>query len=85
MPKLTKLRIRKSVARVEVMVLVTHPMEAGSWQNDETKQPVGSDYIEKMTFKLSGAVVAEAQMGPGVARDPLIVIALNAYEPPPCQ
>ncbi|HXK55620.1 MAG TPA: thiosulfate oxidation carrier complex protein SoxZ [Gammaproteobacteria bacterium] len=77
MPKQTKLRIKKSGAGVEIMVLVTHPMEAGSEKNGETGQVIPADYIEKLTFALNGAVVAEARMSPGVAQDPLTVIALR--------
>jgi len=77
MEKLTKLRIRKSGARTEVMVLVKHPMETGSRWGDESRQPVQADYIEKMSFELNGVVVAEVHMGPGVAQDPLTGISLK--------
>ncbi|MEN8133311.1 MAG: thiosulfate oxidation carrier complex protein SoxZ [Pseudomonadota bacterium] len=77
MAKLTKLKIRKSGTRTEVMVLVKHPMETGRQQSDETNQSVPADYIDKMTFELNGAVVAEALLGPGVAADPLTGIALK--------
>jgi sulfur-oxidizing protein SoxZ len=80
MEALTKLRIRKSGARTEVMVLVKHPMETGSRRDDETRQPLQADYIEKIAFKLNGAVVAEARMGPGVAEDPLTGISLKQAE-----
>ena len=77
MAKLTKLRIRKRDARTEVMVLVKHPMEVYRQRNDETKQPGSGGYIDKMSFALNGAVVAEARLGPGVAADPLTCIALK--------
>jgi sulfur-oxidizing protein SoxZ len=77
MPKQTKLRIRKNGTRTEVIVLVKHPMETGSRQDDETRRPVPADYIEKMTFELNDVVVAEAWMGPGVAEDPLTSITLK--------
>ncbi len=75
MEKLTKLRIRKSGTRTEVMVLVEHPMQTGSRWDDETRQ--AADYIEKMIFELNGVMVAEARMGPGVAEDPLTCISLK--------
>ncbi len=37
MAKLTKLRIRQSGARTELIVLVRHPMETGLQRGDETK------------------------------------------------
>ena len=77
MPKQTKLRIRQNGTRTEVIVLVKHPMETGSRQDDETRRSVSADYIEKMTFELNGVVVAEARMGPGVAEDPLTSITLK--------
>ena len=77
MAKLTKLRIRKRGIRTEVMVLVKHPMEVRRQGNEEIKQPVPGGYIDKMTFELNGAVVAEARLGLGVAADPLTCIALK--------
>jgi len=81
MPKQTKLRLRKHGTRTEVIVLVKHPMETGSRQDNETGQPVAADYIEKMTFELNDVVVAEARMGPGVAEDPLTGITLGKARP----
>lgn len=75
MEKLTKLRVRKSGTRSEVMALVKHPMEMGLRWDDETRQE--ANYIEKMIFELNGVVVAEARMGPGVAEDPLTGISLK--------
>ena len=75
MEKLTKLRVRKSGTRAEVMVLVKHPMEMGSRWDNETRQE--ANYIEKMIFELNGVVVAEARMGPGVAEDPEAGISLK--------
>jgi len=81
MEKQTKLRIRKHGTRIEVMVLVKHPMRTGTHQDNETRQPVPADYIEKMTFALNNVVVAEARMGPGVAEDPLTGITLQQARP----
>ena len=77
MAKPTKLRVRKSGAGAEVMVLVKHPMESGEQQGDETKQSGSAGYIDKMTFELNGTVVAEARLSPGVAANPLTSIALK--------
>ncbi len=77
MAKLTKLRIRQSGARTELIVLVRHPMETGQQRGDEAQWSVPADYIDKMIFELNGAVVAEARLGPGISSDPLTGIALK--------
>ena len=77
MAKQTRLRLKTTGSRTEVLVLVKHPMESGLRQDHRTSQRILADYIERMTFALNGSVVAEALLGPGVASDPLTGIILN--------
>ena len=77
MTKQTRLRIKTTGSRAEVLVLVKHPMENGFRQDREISQRIPAGYIERMTFELNGKVMAEAWLGPGVAPDPLTSIVLN--------
>lgn len=73
----TKLKVRKQNGKIEVLVLVNHPMETGQRQHKTTKEPVSAHYIQTMTIELNGKAVAEANLGPGVAKNPLMGIELD--------
>lgn len=76
----TKLRLRRQNGKIEVLVLVNHPMETGQRQHKTTKDPIPANYIQTMTIELNGMTVAEANLGPGVAKNPLTGIELNGVE-----
>jgi sulfur-oxidizing protein SoxZ len=77
MTKLTRIRARRNGERTEILVLVKHPMNgtrrAGA--ADEAQDP--GYYIREMTFTLNGRAVAVAELGPGVADDPLTGVAVT--------
>jgi len=73
----TKLMFRRKNGKIEVLVLVNHPMETGLRQYKTTKEPISAHYIQTMTIELNGKTVAEANLGPGVAKNPLTGIELN--------
>ena len=71
----TKMRLLRRDGVIEVIVLVSHPMEQGN-------EPRGAgNFVESLTFELNGTVVAVAHMGPGVAPNPLTSIALTHAKP----
>ncbi len=76
----TKIKIRKNGDQARVLVLVRHPMETGRRKDESTRQRIPAHYIETMTFELNGKVVAEASLGPGVAANPMTVIAIDHAE-----
>lgn len=78
---LTRMRLRSKSNRVETMALVKHPMETGARKDKQTGRTIHEHFIRTMTFARNGKVVAEADMGVGVARNPLIGIALNDAVP----
>lgn len=80
MPKLTKLRIRNIDGRTEVVALVRHTKQIGSAQSSDTVARASDAYIERMTFELNDVLVAEAHMGPDVARNALTGISLDRAE-----
>ena len=77
MAKLTKIRTRYQDGQTEILVLVNHPMETGRRRDKKTKQLIPAYYIQKMIFEVNGSVVAEANLGPGVAKNPLTGIVLK--------
>ncbi len=75
--KLTKIKTRARGGQTEVLVLVNHPMETGRRKNKKTKEKIPAHYIQKMTFEINGKAVAEANLGPGVSKNPLTGIAVK--------
>jgi sulfur-oxidizing protein SoxZ len=72
----TKLKIKLAGAEAEVLVLVNHPMETGARKDKDSGQLVPAHYLQKMTFEHGGKVVAEADIGGGVSKNPLIGIKI---------
>lgn len=81
MSKKTRLRLRRKGGITEMLVLVRHPMEDGRRFDGEVGQPVSAHYIERMTFSHNGRVIAELRMGPDVAANPLVGIAVEEVVP----
>ncbi len=77
----TKMKIKKADDGHDVLCLVNHPMETGQRKDSKTGELVPAHYIEIMTFQLNGNTVAEAILGQGVSKNPLIgvrVMGANA-------
>jgi sulfur-oxidizing protein SoxZ len=77
MAELTKIKTRTQGDVTEVLVLVNHPMETGQRKDAKTGEKVPAHYIQKMSFEHNGAVVAEANLGPAVSKNPLTAISLK--------
>jgi sulfur-oxidizing protein SoxZ len=77
MARLTKMKTRTRGATTEVLVLVNHPMETGNRKDKKTKKKIPAHFIQKMTFEQNGKVVAEANLGPAVSKNPLTAIEIK--------
>lgn len=73
----TKVRTRTQDGLIEVLVLVTHPMETGQRTDKNTKQKIPAHFIKDMTVEHNGKVVATVAMGIGVSENPLISVRLQ--------
>ena len=73
----TKMKIEMSKSGgYEVMVLAKHPMETGLRKDKKTGEKVPAHYIQTMEFAVNGEMVAQANLGAGVSKYPLIGIAI---------
>lgn len=77
-PRKMKIRTRAADGRVEVLVLITHPMETGLRVDKKTNQKIPPHFIQRVTFEHNGQVVAIADTGVGVSEDPLLSFRLGA-------
>ena len=78
----TKMKINKSKGgRYEVMVLAKHPMETGLRKDKKTGEKIPEHFIENMEFAVNGEVVAQANLGTGVSKNPLIGVGIPNAKP----
>jgi len=66
-----KLRTRTQEGMVEVLVLITHPMETGLRTDKKTKNKIPAHFIQKVVLEHNGKTVLVADTGIGVSEDPL--------------
>ena len=77
MARKMKLRTRTREGKIEILVLINHPMETGLRKDKKTKEKIPALYIQKMTLHHNGQLAAEANFGIGVSEDPLIGFRLD--------
>jgi len=71
------MKIKQSGDGHDVLCLVKHPMETGQRKDAKTGELIPAHFIEIITFQLNGNTVAEAILGQGVSKDPLIGISVK--------
>lgn len=80
MGKETKVRTRTQDNLVELLVLVSHPMETGQRLDKVTKQKIPAHFIKELSVEHKGKPVVNIAMGPGVSENPLIGVRLFQAE-----
>jgi sulfur-oxidizing protein SoxZ len=77
MARKMKVRTRHQEGKVEILILVTHPMETGLRTDKQTKQKIPAHFIQTLDVEVNGKVVASAELGIGISQNPLIGFRLN--------
>jgi sulfur-oxidizing protein SoxZ len=72
MARETKIRTRTQEGAVEVLVLVTHPMETGMRKDKASGQVIPAHFIQELNIELNGKLMASASLGIGVSENPLL-------------
>ena len=72
MARQTKIRTRTQEGAVEVLVLVTHPMETGQRKDKASGKVIPAHFIQELNLELNGKPMANAVMGVGVSENPLL-------------
>lgn len=73
----TKIKARKKGTATEILVLVQHPMETGNRKDKKTKKLIPANFIQTMIFSVNGKSVADASLGIGVSKNPLVGIRVK--------
>jgi sulfur-oxidizing protein SoxZ len=77
MARRMKVRTRTREGIVEILILISHPMETGLRKDKKTKKRIPRHFIQKLFLYHNGEVAAEANFGMGVSADPLIGFRLD--------
>jgi sulfur-oxidizing protein SoxZ len=72
MARETKIRTRTQEGVIEVLVLVTHPMETGMRKDKASGNVIPAHFIQELTIELNGKAMATASLGIGVSENPLL-------------
>ena len=72
MARETKIRTRSQEGAVEVLVLVTHPMETGMRKDKASGKAIPAHFIEELNIELNGKLMVSASLGIGVSENPLL-------------
>jgi len=72
MARETKIRTRTQEGAVEVLVLVTHPMETGMRKDKASGKVIPAHFIQELIIELNGKPMASASLGIGVSENPLL-------------
>ena len=72
MARETKIRTRTQEGAVEVLVLVSHPMETGLRKDKASDKVIPAHFIQELSVELNGKPLASASLGIGVSENPLL-------------
>jgi len=73
----SKIRVRMNEGRVELLVLISHPMETGLRRDKKTGRLIPAHFITNISVKLNGQLVAAAELGRSISRNPLLGFRLK--------
>jgi len=72
-----KVRTRPQDGAIEVLVLITHPMETGQRVDKKTNQKIPAHFIQRITLEHNDKTVLVADTGVGISEDPLLGFRLK--------
>lgn len=72
-----KIRTRSQDGLVEVLVLMTHPMETGLRKDKTTGVVIPAHFIQHVTLEHNGKLMAGVDTGIAVSADPLLGFRLK--------
>lgn len=76
-----KIRTKRIGGNTQIRTLITHPMEHGRNKDPATNKPIPAHFIQVLTVRHNGKVVATCNMGAGVSKDPYFAFMLKGGRP----
>jgi len=72
-----KMRARRQEGKVELIVLISHPMETGLRTDGTTKKKIPAHFIETVKVDHNGENAITAHLGVGISKNPLLIFRLD--------
>jgi sulfur-oxidizing protein SoxZ len=76
-----KIRTKRMDGNTQIRCLISHPMEHGRNKDKTTNKLIPMHFIQVLTLRHNGKVVATCNMGAGVSKDPYFAFMLKGGEP----
>lgn len=76
-----KIRARLRQGKVEVKVLIRHPMEMGNRTDAETGETVQRHFIQEVVCEHNGRPVMRLDWGWGISEDPYLAFTIRSGQP----
>jgi len=77
MARSMKLRTRTQDGEVELLILITHPMETGQRKDKNTGEKIPAHFIKNVSVELNGKVAATAELSTAISENPLLGFRLT--------
>jgi sulfur-oxidizing protein SoxZ len=75
-----KIRSKRLDGNTQIRCLISHPMEHGRNKDPATNKLIPAHYIQVLTVKHNGKVIATCNMGAGISKDPYFAFLLKGGE-----
>lgn len=75
-----KIRTKRLNGKTQIRTLISHPMEPGRTLDKATQKPIPAHFIQTLTLKHKGEVIATCDMGGGISKDPYFAFLLKGGE-----
>jgi len=80
MSDIIKLALRPNGEAMELQVQVRHPMDAGDPGTEKSVKARAANFLKTIAIQLNEKLLVEGQMGPGMAKDPVLRFSLRAVK-----
>lgn len=75
-----KIRTKRMDGNTQIRTLISHPMEHGRNKDLTSNKLIPPHYIQVLTVKHNGKIVATCNMGAGISKDPYFAFLLKGGE-----
>lgn len=72
-----RVRTRRQDGKIEILILIQHPMETGLRKDKQTHKLIPAHFIKNVDLEYDGKLVASAELSISISQNPLIGFRLN--------